>query len=275
MKLSPRGPVVTRADIERGLRQLDLPAIVEVHSSLSAFGWVEGGAEAVVDALVAVFSTVMVPSFTYEAFAPVPKGVFIERNGLERGSRLPDEGRLTFHGDMPVSREIGIIPETLRRRTGAVRSSHPTESFAAIGHGTRELVATQTIDDPLAPIRALTDAGGWILMVGADLAGCTPIHLAESVAGRRLFIRWSMARDGTVFPVRVSGCSRGFGALEPVVAPIAREAKIGNARVRAYPAGEFVRLVANAIRRNGEITMCASRCARCVDVVAGGPITRA
>lgn len=43
---------LTRDDIAEGLRCLGVAAgmILEVHSSLSRFGWVEGGAEAVVDA---------------------------------------------------------------------------------------------------------------------------------------------------------------------------------------------------------------------------------
>jgi aminoglycoside 3-N-acetyltransferase len=173
---------------------------------------------------------------------------------------------------MPVSREIGLIPETLRKRPGAVRSSHPTESFAAIGREARDVVGVQMVDDPLAPIRVLADRDGWILMLGADLTGCTPIHLAEGMAGRRLFVRWSVDQSGMVFPVRVSGCSRGFNSLERIVQPVARETSIGNARVRAYPARMFVSLVADAIRRDGEITACPLRCLRCEDAIAGGPV---
>ena len=56
---SPMGPfcaALTQQDIERGLRRLGLVLgdAVEVHSSLRSFGWVEGGAAAVVDALMDV-----------------------------------------------------------------------------------------------------------------------------------------------------------------------------------------------------------------------------
>jgi aminoglycoside N3'-acetyltransferase len=48
--------LATRPDIENGLRELGLRRgdVVEVHSSLSSFGWVEGGAATAVDALMAV-----------------------------------------------------------------------------------------------------------------------------------------------------------------------------------------------------------------------------
>jgi hypothetical protein len=43
---------LTRADVVRDLRGMDvgLAQVVFVHSSLSSLGWVEGGAEAVIDA---------------------------------------------------------------------------------------------------------------------------------------------------------------------------------------------------------------------------------
>ncbi|NOX44142.1 MAG: AAC(3) family N-acetyltransferase, partial [Caldiserica bacterium] len=62
-----RGKVVTKDDIVRGLRELGLEvgAIVGVHSSLSSFGYVEGGADAVIDALLEVVGeegTVVMPT---------------------------------------------------------------------------------------------------------------------------------------------------------------------------------------------------------------------
>ena len=47
---------ISRQDIEDGLRQLGLTTgdAVEVHSSLSSFGYVDGGAATVVDALMGV-----------------------------------------------------------------------------------------------------------------------------------------------------------------------------------------------------------------------------
>ena len=61
--------MVHKEDIVRGLGELGLRPgdVVLVHSSLSSFGYVEGGADAVIDALldaVGPEGTVMVPTLT-------------------------------------------------------------------------------------------------------------------------------------------------------------------------------------------------------------------
>ncbi len=47
---------LTREDIERGLHRVGLSEgdVVEVHSSLSSFGYVDGGADTIIDALMSV-----------------------------------------------------------------------------------------------------------------------------------------------------------------------------------------------------------------------------
>jgi len=68
-------PVVRRQMIGDGLRALGLGAgdLVVVHSSLSSFGWVDGGADAVIDALLAAVApggTVVMPTLTFGPYTP-------------------------------------------------------------------------------------------------------------------------------------------------------------------------------------------------------------
>ena len=60
---------VTKEDIKKGLKRLGLKRgdIVGVHSSLSSFGYVEGGADAVIDALLETVGeegTIMMPTYS-------------------------------------------------------------------------------------------------------------------------------------------------------------------------------------------------------------------
>ncbi|MEU0096103.1 AAC(3) family N-acetyltransferase [Kribbella sp. NPDC006257] len=76
-------PVVTEAEIADGLRQLGLgpDSKVLVHSSLSSFGRVEGGAEAVCRALTATCGTVMMISGTWDLTGiPAPPGLIRPHN---------------------------------------------------------------------------------------------------------------------------------------------------------------------------------------------------
>jgi len=258
---------VTREDIERGFRELGIGAGVVVHSSLSSFGWVEGGAEAAVDALISSFPLVMVPTFTWgKVGAPMERD--IPRNGPT--DHLPEKLEV-FRPGSPVIKDIGITPETFRRRPEAKRSAHPSHSFAAVGEGAEEVLSTQGYEDPLAPIEALAARGGWVLMVGTELTSCTAIHAAETRAGRRLFIRSAVDENGRRFRVRVPSCSRAFGNFDSVLDPVKREVTIGGSRVRAYPGEELLSRAADAIRRDPRITVCDPECPRCRDTLAGGP----
>jgi len=267
---------VSEHDIERALRSLGIDGGVEVHSSLSSFGHVEGGADAVVDELVATFPLVIAPAFTWLTWAPPPPGVCMERNGVtEEWLKIWQKPPQAWRPDMPAHKGIGVIPETLRKRPGAVRSTHSTHSFAAIGAGAGEILANQSLDDPLAPIEELLmRRGGWVLMLGVRIGSCTAIHQCERLAGRPFFIRWAVDQTGRTVETRVPMCTGGYYRFEPLLAPVARETKIGGARVVAYPGRPFMEICTGAIRRNPEILVCRPTCVYCHDQNAGGPIVR-
>jgi aminoglycoside 3-N-acetyltransferase len=273
--LRARGPALTYDDIKRGLLDLGIDGGVEVHSSLSSMGYVEGGADAAATALVDVFGLVMVPAFVFGLPSRMPEGVRVERNGWRRRRfhrRHYHWTPVAFHKDLPSSRGMGAITEVVRKMEGSVRGIHPTHSFAAVGDGAEEIIGTQTYDDPMAPVAALADHGGWVLMLGTELTSCTALHAAEVAAGRPYFIRYCIDEEGRSFRANTPGCSRAFGRFEPLFDGIRREVRIGAARVRAYPCGEMLRIAAEAIQRDPEITRCRPQCQACADMIAGGPI---
>ena len=112
---SPRGPTVTFENVVTALRVLGITSgdIVMVHSSLSSVGYVEGGADSVIDAFLSVLGpegTLCVPTI-------IPTG---------KGPRPPFDVKTS-------PSEVGVISETLRRRPDAFRSNNATHSVAAIG----------------------------------------------------------------------------------------------------------------------------------------------
>lgn len=163
---------ITQKDIYDGLRHLGLKAgdTVLVHSSLSSFGFVEGGIASVINALLDTTGcegTVMVPTLTGKPEdAPDNPPVF--------------DVRLTKCW-------TGKIPETFRLLPDARRSLHPTHSVAAIGGRRDELIAghekTDAPCDKHSPYYKNALWGGYVVLIGVDQERNTTIHCCEEVAG--------------------------------------------------------------------------------------------
>jgi aminoglycoside 3-N-acetyltransferase len=249
-------------DLLLGLRDLRLgDAPVVVHASLSAFGQVEDGANAVVSALATVFHTVIVPAFTYKTMVTPRSGP--PNNGITYGSG-GDHNRLAefFTARMPIDPLIGIIPETLRRHPRARRSTHPIQSFAGINAD--KVLAAQTMTDPLAPLGALEQAGGWVLLLGVNHTVNTSIHYAEKLAGRKTFVRWALTPKGVVECPSWPGCSAGFESIAPDVERYTRKVQIGNALVQAVPSKMLFKAVIARLKQDPLALLCQQAdCERC------------
>lgn len=159
-------PRVTRAQIEAGLAEVGLRPgdVVMAHSSLSAFGYVEGGADAVIDALLTAVGpdgTVVVPTFTWREFHRA------EIATLDLANTSCKE-------------EVGIIPETFRRRPEARRSTHICHSVAAIGPHTATVMGEGVSSFGAgSTFHRLYDLDAWCLLLGVDFSSCTELHAVE------------------------------------------------------------------------------------------------
>ena len=77
-------PTVRHEDLVSGIKSLGLSGkALCVHSSLRSFGWVEGGADAVVDALLSEGCTVMVPAMHWDNEVPPPTHLRPLQNGFD------------------------------------------------------------------------------------------------------------------------------------------------------------------------------------------------
>ena len=266
---------MTRDDIRRGIRELGLDErTVLAHSSLRSFGRVDGGADTVVDGFLDEGSTLVVPTFAATVYAvSPPEGMRPERNGYdyEAVHESPGRNRVFTPESNELSRSMGAIPAAVLVRPERLRGNNPLCSFAAIGLRA-ELVREQRQLDVYAPLRILAARDGFVLLADVGLDRMTLIHLAEERAGRTLFRRWANAEDGKPMEVEVGSCSDGFGGLEAVLGPLARETTVGKSRWRAFPARAALEAATEAIRLDPAVTRCNSPdCLRCRDAAAGGP----
>ena len=164
-------PQVTQRDIAKGLRELELKSGdgVLVHSSLSSFGHVINGADAVIDALLEVVGDtgdVLVPTLTgTEDDGPTMPPVFDVRS---------------------TPCWTGRIPNVFMNRKEARRSLHPTHSVSGIGPNIASMEEGHsdclTPCGQSSPYYRLAQRGGYILLIGVGQDSNTTIHTAEELA---------------------------------------------------------------------------------------------
>jgi len=243
--------VVTRTDLVRGLREVGIREgdIIGVHSSLSRFGYVEGGAEAVVEALleaVGPSGSVVVPTYS--------KNVeHVERTPEEKALGMTWKSRILPFDPKTHGCWTGKIPDTFWRRPAAVRGTHPTHSLSAIGPHAEELVKGW---------HALRDLDGHIVLLGVTLTCCSSMHLAEEGIRLPEYIRAKMTmpkelRDKypedqweTGYGPYPDFCLMEGPCQEKGIMALTR---VGDAIVKRVRLRELIELYAEYLRRSPEI----------------------
>jgi len=167
-----RGAVMTRERLVVGLTQVGVRRgdILLVHSSLSSLGHVEGGPDAVIDALLeAVGSegTILMPAY------PVTGDwmTYINSDAVFDPRTSPST--------------MGRITDVFWRRPGVLRSLHPTHPLAVYGphaeYLVREHEKSQSPCGHTSPFRKLIELNGCILHLGSPFCNTTSLHVVEDI----------------------------------------------------------------------------------------------
>lgn len=274
---------VSGDDIAAGLGALGLEGrALEIHVSLRSFGWLEGGARTLIDALVALNCTPLVATMATNAYAvPAPADDRPRRNGIDYEAKdrsaaaLPWPGCTRVYDSSATETDewLGATAAHVAARADRVRCRRPCGEFSTVGPMASALIGAETTDDSFGPLRGLVDCEGWAILMGVSLTKLTLLHLAEVEAGRRPFIRWALGPGNAVTRVMGGECSRGFDRLAEVLAPLERRIEVGSSPWRAFPAGDLLERAAAATQRQPLITHCPDpTCIECADATAGGPI---
>lgn len=151
-----------------------------VHSSLSAFGQVPGGAGTVALALHTLTKSSLKAGRCNGS----------EKNAKDESfSRPPMTLLFCAHSDSEPfdfrstrCLKMGRIPEYIRTMPGTRRSKHPLLSFCAIGPKSKTFINKHRFAfglGPHSPLGKLYKNDGLILMLGTSWDTCTALHLAE------------------------------------------------------------------------------------------------
>jgi aminoglycoside 3-N-acetyltransferase len=213
-----------------------------------------GGLSTLLAALRSTCKTLIAPTFTYQTMVYPPAGP--EDNGVEYEAvtTVSTEAEF-FRINLPASPAVGPLAEVIRRAEGASRSTHPILSFS--GFNAQDLLETQTLEEPFAPIDALSRAGGDVLLLGVDQTANAALHLATQRAGRKQFIRWALTPDGVVECPAFPGCPKGFNAIEEKLQGISQIAAIGSLRVQRIPLRDLIHAASGWIREDPAALLCS------------------
>jgi aminoglycoside 3-N-acetyltransferase len=177
--------LVARSRLARDLRKLGLGpgGVTMVHCRMSALGYVVGGAETVVRALLDAVG----PGGTLMAYTGWQDEPPDDLDSLdEETRRIYIEEHPAYDPRVALSRrDHGRVPEALRTWPGARHSGHPEAGVAAVGPLADVLTAEHPYDDAYGagtPYARLVELGGRVALLGAPLDTVTLVHHAEAVA---------------------------------------------------------------------------------------------
>lgn len=176
--------ILTKKDVISALRQVGVAPgqTLMVHTSLSSLGFVCGGAQVIIEALIACVGeegTIMMPTQSWKNLDP-STGVHWEE---------PEEWWDIIRANWPAydpaitpTNTMGTVAEMFRKWPGALRSGHPARSVAAWGRHAAYLTENHDLCNIFgegSPIGKLYELDGYVLQIGVGYDKNTSLHLAD------------------------------------------------------------------------------------------------
>ena len=174
----------SKETLKRQLNDMDIKAgdRIMVHSSLKSMGWIAGGAQAVVEALmetVTASGTIVMPSQSADNSDPV---YWMEPPIPESWHEQLRETLPAYDPHLSPLRGMGKIAECFHRHPDTVRSPHPAHSLMAWGLHAADWMRNHPLDDSFgagSPLAKMITADVKILLIGVGFDTCTALHYAE------------------------------------------------------------------------------------------------
>jgi aminoglycoside 3-N-acetyltransferase len=223
---------------------------IAVALSFKSIGSVNGGPDALIDALISVIGskgTLMMNAYT----------LFFSVSEIDPN--------FVFDNDtVPLT---GVVPQTLLKHKGAIRSRHPIFSVVAIGH--LAMYLTEGHDEssnPYLPFEKLAKIGGKCLFIGIDGRLVAVRHEAQRRAG--LFavpmfigVQYKSKEGETKLFVTVNpACTSRLPEFTPKLEKmrILKRGKIGMALSIIGPADKIIDSMSMMLKNDPTLNLCDS-----------------
>ena len=234
--------------------------------SLRSIGWIEGGPDALIDALldaVGEDGTIFIPSFTRAFNLPLSRRKRLRVFGSGGGEVAP-WNYIYDPGKTPP--ETGAVPVAMWRRDDSIRSRHPTNSVIAMGRLAEFITRDHdAIALKFLPYYRLLEVQGRGLFMGLQgrLVGLR--HLSQLEAGLvdilppTLGVRY-LGEDGSlgIYRRSKSGCTIRLPELnkEMIEEDLILEGRVGNADSMLVDAAGAVERMARSLKDDPRVNLC-------------------
>ncbi len=230
---------VSQAQLVQQLLDLGVQhsGVLQVHTSFSRVGPVEGGPLGLIEALRSVLGpngTLVMPSMSSDDDHP-------------------------FDPKSTPCLDMGVVAESFRLCSGVLRSNNP-HAFSAAGPLADRITAPHPIDPPHgidSPVGRAYRLDGQVLLLGVGQDANTTIHLAENLCG----VRYRRATSVTVLengrPVRfnyreIDHCCQNFALVDEWLEAdgLQRRGIVGHGEARLARSQDIVRLATKRLGTN-------------------------
>lgn len=176
--------VVLKEEILQALTELGVCKgdVLMVHTSMKNMGYVCGGAQSVIEALIEAAGaegSIMMPTQSWKNLDPAD-GVHWDADASD-WQRIRDNWP-AYDKELTPTNAMGAVAEMFRKWPGCIRSDHPARSVCAYGKYAGYLTEKHTLADIFgdsSPIGRLYELDGKVLLLGVGYDKNTSLHLAD------------------------------------------------------------------------------------------------
>ncbi|MBT3581391.1 AAC(3) family N-acetyltransferase [bacterium] len=244
---------------------------IEMHSSLSSFGFIKGGSKTLIKIIKEIIGKnglILMPALTLETevskeFSETinsePESLDVEK--LKKKQKYFDE-------NMPVSKEIGIVAETFRKDKETYRTNHPYLSVSLWGANAKKLAEYYSNKDTSmsehSPIGEILKNDGYVLTLGTDFSTICLLHTAEYLAKvpytkYKKFSATKINHKKIIKELYSTGHSMEFRKLEGFLYTDQisnKSIQIGDSTVRLIKAKDLVNCAVNILKQDPSFFLC-------------------